>query len=66
MAYFRSFFKKKQNSVYEIVVLTDLDKIYERKFKIKILVKFKNNSMCYIEMKPLCPGSRVLFQQATG
>ena len=38
----------------EVVVLTYLDKIYERKFKIKILVKFKKNSMCSIEMKPLC------------
>ena len=40
----------------EVVVLTYLDKIYERKFKIKILVKFKKNSMCSIEMKPLCEG----------
>jgi hypothetical protein len=47
------FLRKKQIFLYEIVVLTDLDKIYERKFKIKILVKFKNNSMCSIEMKPL-------------
>ena len=37
----------------EVVVLTYLDKIYERKFKIKILVKFKKNYMCSIEMKPL-------------
>ena len=40
--------------MYEEVVLTDIDKIYERKFKIKILVKFKKNSMCSIETKPLC------------
>ena len=37
----------------EVVVLTYLDKIYERKFKIKILVKFMKNYMCSIEMKPL-------------
>ena len=37
----------------EVLVLTYLDKIYERKFKIKILVKFKKNYMCSIEMKPL-------------
>ena len=54
MAYFTSFLKKKQNFMYEVVVLTVLDKIHERKFKIKILLKFKNNSMCSIEMKPLC------------
>ena len=33
--------------MYEVVVLTDLDEIYKRKLKIKILVKFKNNSMLY-------------------
>ena len=35
------------------VVLEELNKICNRKFKLKIVLKFRNNSMCSIEMKPL-------------
>ena len=40
--------------MYEEVVLKKLNKNCNRKFDFKIILKFKNNSMCSIEMKPLC------------
>ena len=54
MPYFRSFFKLNQNFMFGEVVLEELNKICNRKFKLKIVLKFRNNSMCSIEMKPLC------------
>ena len=56
MAYFRSFFKLKQNFMYREVVLNEVNMIYHKKFELKITLNFKNISMCYTEMKPLCHG----------
>ena len=54
MAYFRSFFKLKQNFMYREVVPYEVNMIYHKKFEKKITLNFKNISMCYTEMKPLC------------
>ena len=53
MAYFRSFFKLKQNFMYREVVLNEVNIIYHKKFELKITLNFLNISMCYTEMKPL-------------
>ena len=53
MPYFKSFFKLKQNFMFREVVLKQLNKICNRKFKLKILLNFRNNYMCSKEMKPL-------------
>ena len=40
--------------MYREVVLNEVNMIYHKKFELKITLNFKNISMCYTEMKPLC------------
>ena len=48
--------------MYREVVLNEVNMIYHKKFELKITLNFKNISMCYTEMKPLCRWSPFLSQ----